>query len=526
METMKNTILSHARGLSALQKRRLALPAMLTVLLLLGGMLLNGLITRVMTTDDLILMFLGVGGSVYIAFLFYVILPNPQYLSATRWWLALLNGLALGVLAVDMPLALRLIIYLFTILSVVITAIIIGRGPAYVLVGSAAFVIVGGTLRHSSGVMDFIFMLSLPLTALIVNETILRLMDSVEDTIARLNVINEFAAQIASSLEPQEVISILSSAIKNTLQADTYFVGLLDADKPGEMTLKLIYDEGEFFPERTIPLEGTLSNWMISNRQALLIPDLRHEPVLEGVAVRTVGTERLSLSWLGVPMITGQVLGVITLASYRPNFFEQSDLELLENLAQQAALALENAYRYQEVQVQSRQDSLTSVYNHGYFLKRLQVEADEAKKNNQPISLIMLDVDLFKQYNDSYGHLVGDEVLIALARTIRGHIKSGDMVGRWGGEEFIIALPGADALAAAQVAERIRITMSEMFIDGREHGQLPAPTVSQGISLFPYEADEIFSLIDLADQRLYVAKGRGRNQIEPDAAHWKRIKYS
>jgi diguanylate cyclase (GGDEF)-like protein len=114
--------------------------------------------------------------------------------------------------------------------------------------------------------------------------------------------------------------------------------------------------------------------------------------------------------------------------------------------------------------------------------------------------------------------------LNALCTVIKQHIKQNDAVGRWGGEEFIISLPGATGLQAMQVAERIGETLQLLRVEDRDHKMVPIPTVSQGIAVFPDEADEIFRLIDLADRRLYVAKARGRNQIEPMHSHWEQIR--
>ncbi|NOY99139.1 MAG: GGDEF domain-containing protein, partial [Chloroflexi bacterium] len=253
--------------------------------------------------------------------------------------------------------------------------------------------------------------------------------------------------------------------------------------------------------------------------------DLRQDIHLEDVDVQhIVGKNKASLSWIGVPMQTEHITGVIALASYRPNAFDRTTMELLENLTQHAALALNNAYHHEEVEEQSHIDSLTGAYNHGHFLKILERHAEDAQINNNRLSLIMLDVDYFKQYNDAYGHLAGDEILTLLVKTIRRYIKRTDTVGRWGGEEFAIALPNTNGLQATLVAERVRETMTRLTITAREKENIPVPTVSQGIAVFPDEADKIFALIDLADQRLYVAKGRGRNQIEPGKSHWQHLK--
>ncbi len=208
------------------------------------------------------------------------------------------------------------------------------------------------------------------------------------------------------------------------------------------------------------------------------------------------------------------VNGFMAISSYRPNAFDRNDMELLNNIAQRAALALDNAYHHELVEKQAQLDSLTEVYNHGYFIKTLQEQAQDCKERNQPLSLIMLDIDYFKQYNDTFGHLIGDEVLIGLCDVIRTHIKNTDAVGRWGGEEFCISLPNADSQQATEVAKRIRQTMTSLKLRNAEQMTIPVPTVSQGIAVFPAETDDITKLIDLADKRLYIAKKRGRDQVE------------
>jgi diguanylate cyclase (GGDEF)-like protein len=223
-------------------------------------------------------------------------------------------------------------------------------------------------------------------------------------------------------------------------------------------------------------------------------------------------------------MQAGQINGVIAVGSYKSNNFDRTDLELLENLGQQAALALDNAKHHANVEAQSHLDSLTGVFNHGYLLEILNREAAREPLDHTPLSLIMLDIDYFKHYNDNYGHLVGDQVLTLLTDAIRTHIDSNDAIGRWGGEEFAIILANTSGPQALVVAERIRQTMSNLSLQGRDGKHLPVPTVSQGIAVFPQETDDVNRLIDLADQRLYLAKARGRDQIEPAEKHWQRLK--
>jgi diguanylate cyclase (GGDEF)-like protein len=337
-----------------------------------------------------------------------------------------------------------------------------------------------------------------------------------------LETINTVSRQIMLSLDREQTLLLLDATIQEALEAETYFIGLL---RDEEIHLDLFHDEGQYYNGEKVPVEGTLSGWVIKNQKELFLPDLRKDVELEGVGLHIVGGEKTSLSWIGVPLTAPNVSGVISLASYRPNAFDRADMELLTSLAQHITLALDNTIRHAQVEEQARLDSLTSVYNHGYFLNRLAEQAAHASANKTPLSLIMLDIDFFKQFNDTYGHLVGDRILKTLCTAIRHHVKQSDAVGRWGGEEFVISLPGASGAQAAQVAERIGQTMASLRIEDREQNTIPVPTVSQGIAMYPVEANEIYHLIDLADRRLYIAKKRGRNQIEPDLSHWESIRY-
>src|SRR4029450_4588515 len=120
----------------------------------------------------------------------------------------------------------------------------------------------------------------------------------------------------------------------------------------------------------------------------------------EGMGDNIIRKQKSSLSWMGVPLKASNVRGIIALGSYHPNAFDSGDMELLSNLAQHVSLALDNAFRHAQVEEQTRLDRLTGVFNHGYFLKKLAEQAQDAITNQTQISLIMLDIDYFKQYND------------------------------------------------------------------------------------------------------------------------------
>ncbi len=219
-------------------------------------------------------------------------------------------------------------------------------------------------------------------------------------------------------------------------------------------------------------------------------------------------------SEIGLPIVAhDEVIGVLNVQSRHPQAFADEDERLLTIVADQVGVALTNARHLAEVQRQARLDSLTQVLNHGTFVSTLHQLVDQSRREGTPLSLIMLDVDNFKAYNDRFGHVAGDAALRTTVQAIRSHVKQRDAIGRWGGEEFGIALVGATKEQTRIVAKRIQSTLESLTpIDdlGRE---MPSPTVSQGIATLDEDAHDADHLVDVADRMLYEAKEAGRNQV-------------
>jgi len=470
---------------------------------------------------EYILLGIGLSGGVYVVLQTLVIAPRIQkYRSLYIWLNAIFSSLGLSLLSLALDEAHHVFFDVLLIFAVISLAIFSGRRPTYLLIVVSVLVNILAHRFYLKGLANWMIYLIPLLASIVIAETILRLRKAAQNHIRRLEMMNTFSQQINSSLETGQVLSILNAALQKAINADSYYVGLVDKDS---IRLDLFYDDGEYFHDVKIPIAGTLSGWIIEHQKPLFLPDMREDIQLEGVQAIRVGKNKPSLSWMGVPMKTAHITGLSAVASYKPNVFSQGDMDLLSNLAQHAALALDNTVHHKQVEEQSRLDSLTHVYNHRYFLIALQELIDQANSNGQVISLIMLDIDFFKKYNDSYGHQIGDAILTQLCETIQKYIKKTDFVGRWGGEEFAIALPGAKGEEAYQVAERVQKSMQELVLVDPRQVKIPAPTISQGISVFPDEAADLDYFIYLADQRLYVAKERGRNQIEPDLDHLEQI---
>lgn len=456
----------------------------------------------------------------YAWLLYFVIHPLAAQRPSLRWVIAILNGLGLALLAVSLPRGVNLATIFLAIITTMISAIFLGKWLTYIYLLSTG--ILTSIAYFTVPVVDtpWYAVLGTLVACAFINEIIAILTQTIFQRVERLEAINRVSRTIATTIEVDQVIPLVCASVQEALLADTYFVGLLNGDC---LQLELFYDDGEFFPPIEIPVDNTLVGWVIKNRKSLLIHDLPNELPELGISALEMGKPKSSLSWLGTPIAVGKhLLGIMAVASYQRFAFDKADLELLENIAYQTALVIDNAYQYAEVERQARLDSLTQVYNRGQLMVHLQENAQYARTSQSPLSLIMLDVDYFKQYNDNYGHIAGDQALTRVVEVIRQYIRSSDILSRWGGEEFVILLPDTGGPQATQVAERIRMTLRTLTISTIDEETIPVPTVSQGIAVFS-EVDSGEKLLDLADQRLYLAKGRGRDQIEPDASHWARL---
>ncbi|RME46506.1 MAG: diguanylate cyclase, partial [Chloroflexi bacterium] len=213
----------------------------------------------------------------------------------------------------------------------------------------------------------------------------------------------------------------------------------------------------------------------------------------------------------GLPLrIGGQVCGVMNVAFDKPHTFEEDELRVLELLADQAAIAIRNAQLHAEVQALAITDSLTGFYNRRGLFELGRREVERARRFGRPLSALMLDLDHFKLVNDTYGHHIGDQVLAELAACCRQVLRDVDLLGRYGGEEFVFLLPETGVAAAEPVAERLRRHVERSLMN-TDRGPISI-TISLGVAQLDETCPDLETLLEHADQALYVAKRSGRNQ--------------
>jgi diguanylate cyclase (GGDEF)-like protein len=215
---------------------------------------------------------------------------------------------------------------------------------------------------------------------------------------------------------------------------------------------------------------------------------------------------------LAAPLVVGnKTLGVVGISEPRKS--RERAKQLLDLIAQTAALALENNQVLHQIRTAASADPLTGVYNKGALLHQLDELLDEAGRTDGEVAIFLFDLDHFKNYNDNNGHLAGDELLRLLTSLISDEVRSDDVFGRFGGEEFLLILPGRSAGEAEMTAKKLlHLVRGHRFAGGG--GQpLGKITVSGGVAVFPHHAEDRSGLLQAADRALYRAKERGRDQV-------------
>lgn len=217
-------------------------------------------------------------------------------------------------------------------------------------------------------------------------------------------------------------------------------------------------------------------------------------------------------SLICVPFLAkGKTLGIVLIEHRLKDAFSNEKVRLLEIISHQVSITIENARLYQQMQECAMLDGLTGVYNRLYFQDKLEEEYQKAKKNEYDLSLIIFDIDHFKRFNDTYGHLFGDAVLKTISSYILKNLRKEDIFARYGGEEFVILMPHTTLAQAGEKAEDLRSNISKLTITDRTVSV--TVTISIGISAFPETAGNSMELTKTADDALYKAKRNGRNLV-------------
>ena len=319
-----------------------------------------------------------------------------------------------------------------------------------------------------------------------------RNLDRSEDKTQELMALYEASKALSTPLSVESILNTIVTLIKGIINYDSCYIALLDENsKTLSVKISAGY-ERNFFKNYDIN-KDSLITWIRENKQPILYS----------------GNETNSFM-LNPMIVKDRVIGAIKLDSKKHEFFTEYDQELITIFVTQAAISIEHASLYEKTIHMATTDGLTSLYNHRYFQERLAVEISKTERTKSELSLILCDIDFFKVFNDTYGHLEGDSILKRIANQLKEDFKN-TIIARYGGEEFAVILPYTDKQTTYKLAEKFRKNVERNF-----HKSIAAQdvnfTISIGIASFPADSKNQRNLIHFSDLALYRAKQTGRNR--------------
>jgi len=326
-----------------------------------------------------------------------------------------------------------------------------------------------------------------------------------------LDTLVQISSLITAGQEREKTFSKVLSCALEVLEAEAVFLIAFEGSTVAKYAKRRNEAGGEGPMEKYEHAgDRGIVRWVMMEGRPLIIPRVSEEPRFEEEADALPGLA--SRGCICAPLKARQsVLGVlIAVNKLKGGSFSESDLSVLSVLANQTAIAIENADLYKRVEQLAVTDELTQVYNFRYLKSALRRELDRAARFHEAFSILMLDVDNLKAYNERFGHLRGSTVLKQLAYVIKMTARSIDFVAKYGGDEFLLILPHTPKEGALVLAERVRMAVACQPFPEVPSGEI---TCSIGVSTYPENGQSVGGIIESADNALYAAKHGGKNRV-------------
>jgi len=313
---------------------------------------------------------------------------------------------------------------------------------------------------------------------------------------------------ILGTLDPRAVLDQIADRLERIVGYDNISIEVYDRASRmlRPLTARGINAE-EYLKEWEVGETG-IAPWVIEHNEPVLVVDQFDDPRVQHFE----STGPVHGGLIVVPLRGREgVTGVLTVERIgEGNTFTPDEFELVEVFASQVSIALQNAEIHRAVEIRARTDDLTGLLNHGTFREWLR----DSVVRNEPFSLVMIDLDAFKLVNDALGHQAGDQLLAEIGRAIVAAGRDSDHVFRYGGDEFTILLPGADAESAVTVAERVRNAIHAVSAEGtRWHRGRVSTSASFGLATYPTDGRSADEILLAADRACFVAKRAGNDRI-------------
>ena len=330
--------------------------------------------------------------------------------------------------------------------------------------------------------------------------------------ITRYNNLEKVLEDLNRSLKLDVVINVLSSTVYSLISnsCGTALLYLVDNQYQKLNLVHSIKDDSDLV---ILSKEGDIfDQWVLRHSSQLIVENLKNDFRFDLDSARAKDMREV-LSLISSPLIShNSLLGLLRLENRKTNFFNQDDLRFLSLVGELGAVALENSLLFQKTQSLAIHDDLTGLFTKQYFIGRLKDEAKRCARLDQHLSLLMIDIDFFKQYNDKFGHTAGDIVLKKVGALLKNNLgDSNALLCRFGGEEFLVMLSGSNKQKSLEIAEDLRKRIEIENIILRRHDT--HITVSIGVASIPIDTKDDDELIQKADKAMYNAKTKGRNKV-------------
>jgi diguanylate cyclase (GGDEF)-like protein len=339
---------------------------------------------------------------------------------------------------------------------------------------------------------------------------------SADPNLGDLLVFHNVARALTSSLDRNAILRAIMQQMEQFFKPETWSLLLVDEARHDLHYAVAIGHSEADLPDLRVPIGHGLAGWVAEHGESLIVPevsqDSRYDPRFAQFGQRNSATSALRIrSAICMPLRSRErTLGVIQLFNCRLDTLTDYTISFLHVLCDYAAIAIDNARAVERIQELTITDDCTGLFNVRHLYRSLEVLAVSAAAELTPFSLIFIDLDHFKLVNDEHGHLVGSHLLREVGQVLRAGLRSQDSIFRYGGDEFVILLPGADKRAAQLVAERTlrslrnRRFCSALSLDVR---------ASFGVASWPEDGVSVHEIIRAADAMMYLVKGSTRDNV-------------
>ena len=334
-----------------------------------------------------------------------------------------------------------------------------------------------------------------------------KLNDELTKNLKRTSMLNELGKYLGTSLKVDDNLDFICSKIKTVIDFQTFVIFVVSTpdkdsdDPPLVIPKRVVGPYAKTISELSFKHDKGILGWVIANKKPVRLSSEEQSEY-----PNVFENEKSSL--IAPMLVEDKVTGIFYMGSAKENFYDANSLNLISTIAYQTAMAMKNAELYESMVALAISDGLTGLYTHRYFQERLVEFCKEYERSNKSFSLIMIDTDHFKSYNDAMGHPEGDKLLKEIAGLIKSCCRDADLVARYGGDEFVVILKESDKANSVRVAERIREAFLRQFSDYKVK-----VTASIGVATFPEDAVKKEELIVAVDNALYESKKNGRNRV-------------